>query len=151
MARSTRPVSPRKRLLPLFAQLHPVFQPLFDLALETPLIGINNRNLKSFATRLETTLELLPRVPRSRMVITESGILNSDDVSRMRNAGVRTFLVGEAFMRAGDAGAIPGCGPGRGKQRPAGRKTVYQPSVRRTVLMGAGSFIGPLPFYNFPR
>ena len=75
------------------------------LTLATPLIGINNRDLKSFETRLETTLELLPRVPRNRIVITESGILSSDDASRMRNAGVRTFLVGEAFMRAADPGA----------------------------------------------
>jgi len=75
------------------------------LALETPLIGINNRNLKSFETKLETTLDLLSRVPRNRMVITESGILSSDDVARMRKAGVRAFLVGEAFMRATDPGA----------------------------------------------
>ena len=75
------------------------------LRLETPLIGINNRNLKTFETRLETTLELLPRVPQNRIVITESGILSSDDVSRMREAGVRAFLVGEAFMRAADPGA----------------------------------------------
>ncbi len=75
------------------------------LTLATPLIGINNRNLRSFETRLETTLDLLPRVPRNRMVITESGILISDDVSRMRNAGIHTFLVGEAFMRAADPGA----------------------------------------------
>jgi indole-3-glycerol phosphate synthase len=74
------------------------------LELATPLIGINNRNLKSFETRLETTLELLPRIPRNRIVITESGILSSDDVSRMRNAGTRAFLVGEAFMRAPDPG-----------------------------------------------
>ena len=75
------------------------------LTLATPLIGINNRNLKTFETRLEITLELLPRVPQNRMVVTESGILSSDDVSRMRHAGIRTFLVGEAFMRAGDPGA----------------------------------------------
>jgi indole-3-glycerol phosphate synthase len=75
------------------------------LALETPLIGINNRNLKSFETRLETTLDLLPRVPGNRMVITESGILSGDHVARMREAGVRAFLVGEAFMRAADPGA----------------------------------------------
>lgn len=75
------------------------------LTLETPLIGINNRNLKTFETRLETTLELLPRVPQNRMVITESGILGGDDVSRMREAGVRAFLVGEAFMRAAEPGA----------------------------------------------
>lgn len=78
------------------------------LLLETPLIGINNRNLKSFETKLETTLDLLPRVPAGRMVITESGILSSDDVFRMRNAGIRTFLVGEAFMRAADPGAALG-------------------------------------------
>jgi indole-3-glycerol phosphate synthase len=74
------------------------------LTLATPLIGINNRNLKSFETRLETTLELLPRVPRDRMIVTESGILSGDDVSRMRSAGVQAFLVGEAFMRAPDPG-----------------------------------------------
>lgn len=75
------------------------------LALSTPLVGINNRNLKSFETRLETTLELLPRIPRNRMVVTESGILNGDDVARLRSAGVHAFLVGEAFMRAPDPGA----------------------------------------------
>ena len=75
------------------------------LALTTPLIGINNRNLKSFETRLETTLELLPRVPRNRMVVTESGILSADEVARLQDAGVHAFLVGEAFMRAPDPGA----------------------------------------------
>jgi indole-3-glycerol phosphate synthase len=75
------------------------------LALETPLIGINNRNLRTFETRLETTLELLPRVPEDRIVVTESGILARADVARMRAAGVDTFLVGEAFMRAADPGA----------------------------------------------
>jgi indole-3-glycerol phosphate synthase len=75
------------------------------LALRTPLIGVNNRNLKTFETRLETTLELLPRIPASRIVITESGILAAADVSRMRSAGVDTFLVGEAFMRSPDPGA----------------------------------------------
>jgi len=75
------------------------------LTLETPLIGVNNRNLKTFDTTLETTLELLPRIPRGRMVVTESGILSPADVHRMRNAGVRAFLVGEAFMRSPDPGA----------------------------------------------
>jgi indole-3-glycerol phosphate synthase len=75
------------------------------LALKTPLIGINNRNLRSFETRLETTLGLLPRVPKDRIVVTESGILSPADVARMRAAGVHTFLVGEAFMRAPDPGA----------------------------------------------
>ena len=75
------------------------------LELKTPLIGINNRNLKNFDTRLETTLDLLPRVPSERMVITESGIVSPDDVARMRARGVNAFLVGEAFMRRSDPGA----------------------------------------------
>jgi indole-3-glycerol phosphate synthase len=75
------------------------------LGLTTPLIGINNRNLKTFETRLETTLELLPLIPPERVVITESGILAIGDVQRMQSAGVDSFLVGEAFMRANDPGA----------------------------------------------
>jgi indole-3-glycerol phosphate synthase len=75
------------------------------LALSTPLIGINNRNLRSFETRLETTLELLPLVPAGRIVVTESGIGTPADVARLRSHGVHTFLVGEAFMRAPDPGA----------------------------------------------
>jgi indole-3-glycerol phosphate synthase len=74
------------------------------LALKTPLIGINNRNLRTFETRLETTLDLLPRIPQGRLVVTESGILSAADVSRMRSRGVEAFLVGEAFMRASDPG-----------------------------------------------
>lgn len=74
------------------------------LRLATPLVGINNRNLRTFETRLETTLELLDRIPPDRIVITESGILCLEDVARMREAGVDAFLVGEAFMRAPDPG-----------------------------------------------
>jgi len=74
------------------------------LQLKTPLIGINNRNLRTFETKLETTLELMPRIPRERMVITESGILGPEDVARMRENHVNAFLVGEAFMRAPDPG-----------------------------------------------
>jgi indole-3-glycerol phosphate synthase len=74
------------------------------LELKTPLIGINNRNLRTFETRLETTLDLLPRVGAERIVITESGILVPADVARMRAAGVHAYLVGEAFMRAPDPG-----------------------------------------------
>lgn len=74
------------------------------LRLQTPLLGINNRNLRSFETRLETTLGLLDRIPADRIVITESGILASEDVQRMQAAGVHAFLVGEAFMRAPDPG-----------------------------------------------
>jgi indole-3-glycerol phosphate synthase len=74
------------------------------LQLATPLIGINNRDLRSFETRLETTLDLLPRVPDGRVVVTESGILAPADVARMLSSGVVAFLVGEAFMRAPDPG-----------------------------------------------
>jgi len=74
------------------------------LSLRTPLLGINNRDLRTFETRLETTLGLLPAVPRDRIVVTESGILSSEDVTRMRGHGVNAFLVGEAFMRAADPG-----------------------------------------------
>ena len=72
--------------------------------LKTPLVGINNRNLRTFETRLDTTHELLARVPPDRLVITESGILTAADVGRMREHGVHAFLVGEAFMRAEDPG-----------------------------------------------
>jgi len=75
------------------------------LALETPLIGINSRDLKTFETRLETTLDLLPRISEARRVVSESGILAPADVARLRSAGVETFLVGEAFMRSADPGA----------------------------------------------
>ena len=75
------------------------------LELDTPLHGINNRNLRTFETTLETTLDLLPRVPAGRLVVTESGILAAADVARMRGRGVDAFLVGEAFMRASDPGA----------------------------------------------
>jgi indole-3-glycerol phosphate synthase len=75
------------------------------LRLASPLIGINNRNLRTFDVALETTLALLPRIPRDRLVVTESGILARADVARMRAAGVHAFLVGEAFMRAADPGA----------------------------------------------
>jgi len=75
------------------------------LELATPLIGINNRDLRSFDTRLETTLELLPHIPADRLVITESGINSAADVALMRNHQVFGFLVGEAFMRAREPGA----------------------------------------------
>jgi indole-3-glycerol phosphate synthase len=75
------------------------------LTLRTPLVGINNRDLRTFATRLETTLALLPKIPKERIVVTESGILSAADVARMRGHGVNAFLVGEAFMRAADPGA----------------------------------------------
>ena len=73
--------------------------------LRTPLIGINNRNLRSFAVSLRTTIDLLPSVPADKLVITESGILTQGDVAAMRRHRVDAFLVGEAFMRAPDPGA----------------------------------------------
>ena len=74
------------------------------LRLKTPLIGINNRDLRTFGVSLDTTLNQLSRIPDDREVVTESGILTSQDVARMRARGVNAFLVGEAFMRAPDPG-----------------------------------------------
>ena len=74
------------------------------LALKTPLLGINNRDLRTFEVSLDTTIGLLGRIPADRLVVTESGILAPADVARMRAAGVGAFLVGEAFMRAADPG-----------------------------------------------
>ena len=74
------------------------------LRLKTPLVGINNRNLRTFEVTLQTTLGLLPLVPADRLLVTESGILAPEDVRRLRDAGVPAFLVGEAFMRADDPG-----------------------------------------------
>ena len=75
------------------------------LAADARLIGVNNRNLRTFETRLETTLDLRARVPADRLLVTESGIHAPADVARMRAAGIHAFLVGEAFMRAADPGA----------------------------------------------
>lgn len=74
------------------------------LQLDTPLIGINNRNLRTFETRLETTLQLIERIPSEKIIVTESGIKTPDDVALMCAHQVNTFLVGEAFMRADDPG-----------------------------------------------
>ena len=74
------------------------------LRLNTPLVGINNRNLRTFEVSLDTTLGLLSQVPAERVLVTESGVLGRGDVDRMRAAGVLAFLVGEAFMRSSDPG-----------------------------------------------
>jgi len=74
------------------------------LKLRTPLVGINNRNLRTFEVTLDTTLGLLGRIPKDKLVVTESGILGPADVKRMRDADVHAFLVGEAFMRAPEPG-----------------------------------------------
>ncbi|WP_454711372.1 indole-3-glycerol phosphate synthase TrpC [Cupriavidus nantongensis] len=74
------------------------------LRLKTPLLGVNNRNLRTFEVSLDNTIELLPRMPADKLVVTESGILGPADVQRMREADVHAFLVGEAFMRAKEPG-----------------------------------------------
>jgi len=74
------------------------------LQLKTPLLGINNRNLRTFDVTLDTTLGLLDRVPADRIVVTESGIVTAEDVALMRRRQVNAFLVGEAFMRAPEPG-----------------------------------------------
>ena len=90
----------RKLGLAVLVEVHDERELGRALELETPLIGINNRNLDTFETRLDTTLDLLERVPADRIVITESGILEPEHVQRMRAKRVDCFLVGEAFMRA---------------------------------------------------
>jgi indole-3-glycerol phosphate synthase len=75
------------------------------LRLKTPLLGINNRNLRTFEVSLQTTIDLLKELPANKLVVTESGIMNSEDVQNMRQNSVHAFLVGEAFMRAPDPGA----------------------------------------------
>ena len=97
--------SARSLGMAVLVEVHDAAELEAALPLATPLIGINNRNLRSFETRLETTLDLLPRIPAGRIVVTESGILTPADVQRMRGAGVGAFLVGEAFMRAPEPGA----------------------------------------------
>jgi indole-3-glycerol phosphate synthase len=74
------------------------------LKLKTPLIGVNNRNLRTFEVSLQTTLDLMQEVPADRLLVTESGILKPEDVRFLREAKVQAFLVGEAFMRAEDPG-----------------------------------------------
>jgi len=90
--------------LDVLVEVHSAAELEIAQSTSTRLIGINNRDLRSFETRLETTLELLPLVSNERIVVTESGIHNAQDVRRMRAAGVNSFLVGEAFMRAENPG-----------------------------------------------
>lgn len=89
----------------VLVEVHDADELTAALKLKTPMLGINNRNLRTFETSLQTTIDLLPRIPPEKLVVTESGILKQDDVKRMRDADVHAFLVGEAFMRAPDPGA----------------------------------------------
>jgi indole-3-glycerol phosphate synthase len=91
--------------LAVLVEVHDAVELDRALKLKTPLLGINNRNLRTFETKIETTLELTARVPGDRIVVTESGILAREDVERLRAGRVGCFLVGEAFMRAADPGA----------------------------------------------
>ena len=88
----------------VLVEVHDAAELDLALQLQTPLIGINNRNLRTFEVSLQTTLGLLPRIPPERIVVTESGIFSSADVATMQLHDVKTFLVGEAFMRATDPG-----------------------------------------------
>ena len=90
--------------LAVLVEVHDGFELDRALRLKTPLVGINNRNLRTFEVTLDTTLGLLQNVPIDRLLVTESGVLVKADVGRMRSAGVAAFLVGEAFMRAADPG-----------------------------------------------
>ena len=89
----------------VLVEVHDAFELERALRLSTPLIGINNRNLRTFGVSLHTTVELLPRIPDDRIVVTESGIVAQRDIAQMRRHGVNAFLIGEAFMRAPDPGA----------------------------------------------
>ena len=91
--------------LAVLVEVHDAQELARALRLATPLIGINHRNLKTFNVSLSSTLDLLPKVPAGRRVITESGITLPKDVALMRSRGVQAFLVGEAFMRVPDPGA----------------------------------------------
>ena len=88
----------------VLVEVHDAAELELALELETPLVGINNRNLRTFEVSLQTTLELLPRIPAGRTVVTESGILAPADVALMQQHDIHAFLVGEAFMRAAQPG-----------------------------------------------
>jgi len=97
-------VSARSLGMAVLVEVHDAVELEAALGLQTPLLGINNRDLRSFETRLETTLDLLPHIPVGRIVVSESGIAGRNEIARLRNHGVQAFLVGEALMRAADPG-----------------------------------------------
>jgi indole-3-glycerol phosphate synthase len=91
--------------LAVLVEVHDKNELMEALTLKTPLIGVNNRNLRTFETSIENTIGMLDLIPENRIVVTESGILSRVDVDRLREMDVHTFLVGEAFMRAEEPGA----------------------------------------------
>jgi indole-3-glycerol phosphate synthase len=95
----------QEQALDVLIEVHDAHELERALKCASPLIGINNRNLRTFETTLETTLDLVATVPNDRILVTESGIHTREDVARMRDNGVNAFLVGEAFMRAESPGA----------------------------------------------
>jgi indole-3-glycerol phosphate synthase len=88
----------------VLVEVHDAAELARALKLKTPLVGINNRNLRTFEVSLDTTLGMMSDVPADRILVTESGIITREDVQKMRSAGVNSFLVGEAFMRAKEPG-----------------------------------------------
>jgi indole-3-glycerol phosphate synthase len=88
----------------VLAEVHDGAELQRALRLKTPLVGINNRNLRTFEVDIQTSITLKPEVPADRLLVTESGILSTTDVKTMRDAGIDAFLVGEAFMRAKEPG-----------------------------------------------
>jgi indole-3-glycerol phosphate synthase len=89
----------------VLVEVHDIDELERALQTDCPLIGVNNRNLRTFEVSLDTTLDLKQAVPTDRILVTESGIATQRDVARMREAGVETFLIGESFMREADPGA----------------------------------------------
>ena len=89
----------------VLVEVHDAAELDLALQLKTPLLGINNRNLRTFETSLDNTIALLPRIPQDKLVVTESGILGAADVALMRKNQVNAFLIGEAFMKAPSPGA----------------------------------------------
>jgi indole-3-glycerol phosphate synthase len=96
--------SARSLGMAVLVEVHDAAELEMALALQTPLLGINNRDLRTFVTRIETTLDLLPQIPEGKIVVTESGITGREEVSRLMARGVPAFLIGEAFMRTPDPG-----------------------------------------------
>ena len=90
--------------LDVLVECHDADQLERALDIDTPLIGINNRDLRTFETRLQTTIDLVPQVPKARLLVTESGIATTEDVGTLARAGVSAYLVGSAFMGAADPG-----------------------------------------------